>query len=122
MMHPPSSCRRPRLAWSWREGRFMQSDRSDKDLNIGATDDKSRVHRPALSLRQPLNAHHSAAHSHRSATSGSTFVARRAGTKQASRATNANSNAITVNVSGSVGLTLYSSVFINRVNAKEALN
>src|SRR5262245_37968630 len=33
----------------------------------------------AFSLRQPLNAHHSAAHSHRSATSGSTFVARRAG-------------------------------------------
>ena len=46
-----------------------------------------------------------AAHSQRSATSGSTFVARRAGIQQASSATKVSSSVITMNVSGSVGLT-----------------
>jgi hypothetical protein len=46
----------------------------------------------------------SANHSHRKATSGSTFVARRAGIQQASSATRSNSSAIAANVSGSVAL------------------
>jgi hypothetical protein len=45
-----------------------------------------------------------AAHSQRSATSGSTFVARRAGIQQASNATKVSSSGITMNVSGSVGV------------------
>jgi hypothetical protein len=47
----------------------------------------------------------SAAHSHRSATIGSTFVARRAGIQQARSATTMSNNAITATVSGSVTLT-----------------
>jgi hypothetical protein len=45
-----------------------------------------------------------AAHSQRSATSGSTFVARRAGIQHASSATKVSISVITMNVSGSVGL------------------
>jgi hypothetical protein len=55
----------------------LQGDKSDKSIPRTATN-------PGLNqfyfMRQSLNSHHSAAHSHRSATSGSTFVARRAGT------------------------------------------
>src|SRR6266508_5441932 len=61
----------------------------------------------------------SAAHSQRNATSGSTFVARRAGTKQASKATAMSSSAIAANVAGSVALTLKSRFFIVRVNAND---
>src|SRR5262249_50595598 len=57
---------------------------------------------------------------HRTATSGSTFVARRAGIQQASNATNVSSSAITTNVSGSVALTPYSKLFIRRVAASAA--
>ena len=55
--------------------------------------------------------HHSALrtphsdHSCRNAISGSTFVARQAGTKQASSATPVSNKAITVKVTGSVALT-----------------
>src|SRR5262245_18951998 len=53
--------------------------------------------------------------SQRRATSGSTFVARRAGIQHASNATTISDNAITMNVSGSVALTPYSKLFIKRV-------
>jgi hypothetical protein len=55
---------------------------------------------PGFSLWRKLNAHHSAAHSHRSATSGSTFVARRAGIQQANSATSASNHDTSVNVTG----------------------
>jgi len=55
-----------------------------------------------------------------SATIGFTFVARRAGSQQASKVTQANSNTIMLNVSGSVASTSNSSFFINRVNAHDA--
>src|SRR5262249_16137290 len=61
-------------------------------------------------------------HSNRSAVIGSTFVARRAGIQHASRATNVSSNAIVVNVSGSVALTPNSRVFIIRVSANATPN
>jgi len=44
-------------------------------------------------------------YSYRRATSGSTFVARRAGNQQAIKATNVSSEAMTSNVTGSVTLT-----------------
>src|SRR5262249_7741289 len=77
---------------------------------------------PGFSLRQALNADYSAAHSHRSATSGSTFVARRAGIQQATSATRTSDTAVAPNVEGSVALTPNSSVDIKRVNAKAATN
>src|SRR5262245_64897626 len=49
------------------------------------------------------------------ATIGSTFVARRAGIQQASRATNASNNAIATNVNGSVAPTPNNRLAINRV-------
>jgi hypothetical protein len=55
--------------------------------------------------------------SHRSAIIGSTFVARRAGSQQATRATANNSAAINAKISGSVALTPYSKLFIKRVAA-----
>ena len=62
------------------------------------------------------------AHSYRSAVSGSTFVARHAGTQQANSATTESKTAITTNVSGSVALTPNRRLFIVRVNANEAIN
>src|SRR5215831_6421006 len=53
----------------------------------------------------------------RSATIGSTFVARRAGTKQAAIVTLTSSNAITASVSGSVALTPNNQLFRTRVTA-----
>src|ERR1051326_7114628 len=50
-------------------------------------------------------------YSYRSATIGSTFVARRAGTKQATSATIVSSAAVTPNVSGSLGCTPKSMLF-----------
>src|SRR5262245_48314137 len=76
--------------------------------------------RPAPELQKMLEnlVHRPRPHSTRSDTSGSTFVARHAGMKQASSAiTDSNSDTAT-NVSGSVALTPNSSVFINRVSAK----
>ena len=58
-------------------------------------------------------------YSYLSATIGSTFVARLAGTQHASKATNASSNAIPTNVHGFVALTPKSRFFIVRVNANE---
>src|SRR5262249_26783608 len=57
-------------------------------------------------------------HSCRKAVSGSTFVARRAGAKQASRATPTSSRGMETNVAGSVALTSKSSAFISLVSAK----
>src|SRR5437588_3186311 len=54
-------------------------------------------------------------HSYRSATIGSTLVARRAGTKQAARATPVSNSAIRPNVIGSVALTPNSRCAIKRV-------
>jgi hypothetical protein len=59
-------------------------------------------------------------HSHRRATIGSIFVARRAGTKHASIATRASSSAIAMNVNGSVAPTPNSNPAINLVSANEA--
>src|SRR6266446_4323488 len=56
-------------------------------------------------------------HSNLSATIGSTFAARCAGTQQASSADTVSTKTISVNVSGSVGLTSNSNVFRNRVKA-----
>jgi len=59
-------------------------------------------------------------HSYRSAIIGSTFVARCAGSQQASNATTVSNSAITMNVNGSVALTPNNRVFINCVNATDA--
>src|SRR5262247_511554 len=59
-------------------------------------------------------------HSHRNATIGSTFVARRAGIQQASSATSASSKATPTNVNGSVGLTPNNKLVIKRVKANDA--
>src|SRR5262245_33813774 len=59
-------------------------------------------------------------HSLRSATIGSTFVARRAGIQHASKATVTSNSAIRPNVAGSVGVTPKSKVDINRVSAMAA--
>src|SRR5713226_9065853 len=56
-------------------------------------------------------------HSYRSATNGSTLVARRAGIKQATRATETNNRATQPNVNGSVGVTPYRRLVSNRVIA-----
>src|SRR5262245_4417065 len=61
-------------------------------------------------------------HSLRSATSGSTRVARSAGIQHASSATSVSDNVITTNVNGSVALTPKSSVFIKRVSASAPPN
>jgi len=63
--------------------------------------------------------HHSN-HSHRRATIGSTFVARRAGSQQANKATSAKSDAIKAKVDGSVALTSNSRLLISRVSPAEA--
>src|SRR5215468_513932 len=55
-------------------------------------------------------------YSHRRAAIGSTFVARRAGIQQASKATTVSSDEIETKVSGSVALTPNSRLFINRVS------
>src|SRR5262245_18641349 len=57
-------------------------------------------------------------HSHRRAIIGSTFVARRAGIKQANSATQASEDDIKMNVSGSVTVTPYRSGSMTRVSAK----
>gem|GEM_PF-4253227 len=57
------------------------------------------------------------AHPHLRAIIGSSLVARRAGTKLAARATPASITGIAMKVSGSVGLTLYSKLETNLVNA-----
>ena len=59
-------------------------------------------------------------HSARSATSGSTFVARRAGTQLAIPATQSNAAATAANVSGSVGVTPYSTPCITLVSTSAA--
>src|SRR5262245_18229117 len=59
--------------------------------------------RESFLLLPDLLAHHS----QRSATSGSTFVARRAGIQHANSDTQASDNEIRVNVSGSVAVTPY---------------
>src|SRR5262249_2700489 len=80
---------------------------------------RARLHIEARSLplavliRNPQSSH-----SHRSATIGSTFVARRAGSQQANNATSSNTKAITPKVNGSVGRTLNNKVSIHLVNAK----
>src|SRR5262249_23756386 len=56
-------------------------------------------------------------HSHLNAIMGSTFVARRAGIQQASNATNVNTTATTIKVSGSVGRTPNKRVSNQRVSA-----
>src|SRR5918996_5597734 len=59
-------------------------------------------------------------YSYRSATNGSTFVARRAGIQHASSATEASVNDTATNVSASVALPLKSKLLITRVKANEA--
>jgi hypothetical protein len=60
-------------------------------------------------------------YSPRNATIGSTFVARRAGRKQASNATAMSSRTGAANVAGSVALTPKSRFLIVRVNATDAI-
>src|SRR5215475_12572556 len=57
------------------------------------------------------------AHSHRSATIGSTLVARRAGIRQANSAAPASASEIRMKVSGSVAVTPYRSGSMTRVSA-----
>src|SRR5262249_27136788 len=59
-------------------------------------------------------------HSHLNAIIGSTFVARRAGSQQASSATPASNVATMTKVTGSVTLTPNTKLLTNRVNAKAA--
>src|SRR6266404_7071711 len=59
-------------------------------------------------------------YSYRSATIGSTFIARRAGTKLAARATPVSTTAIRANVMGSVALTSKSRLDIRRVRNNDA--
>src|SRR4029450_5419497 len=59
-------------------------------------------------------------YSYLSATIGSTFAARRAGTKQAARATPANTTETATNVIGSVAVTLTSRLDIKRVRPTAA--
>src|SRR5215510_13331398 len=80
---------------------------------------------PAQQRKQPApesrkNIHHAWPQSIRSATIGSTFVARRAGNQQARNATNINSDTIAKKVAGSAGLTPNSNVFSIRVSANAA--
>src|SRR5215510_6351262 len=76
-----------------------------------------------LSLHlMPFKGQRTLLQSHRSAWSGSTFVARRAGIQHASNATTSSNNAITMNVSGSVALTPYSKLLIKRVAPYAASN
>src|SRR5262249_55195750 len=63
-----------RAVWTFIISRSRQLAES-----LRITPQESRVNRPAFSLRRTLNDDQGAAHSHRSAISGSTFVARRAG-------------------------------------------
>ena len=60
-------------------------------------------------------------YSYLSASSGSTFVARRAGIQQATKATTISSSESPTNVSGSVALTPNSKPFISRVRANAPL-
>src|SRR5262245_8002084 len=81
------------------------------------------VSSPARQRKQPApelhkNVHHSRPHSTRSATSGSTFVARRAGIQQATIATASINSAAESNETGSVGVSLKSSVEARRATAK----
>src|SRR5437870_5578550 len=60
-------------------------------------------------------------HSYLSATSGSTFVARCAGTRQARTATAKSSNATLIKVKGSTALTPYNSFVSNCADAVQLL-
>src|SRR4030088_1570534 len=61
-------------------------------------------------------------HSYLNATNGSTFVARRAGMKQANNATTIKPMETVANVARSVGLTVNNKVVINRVSANAPAN
>src|SRR5262245_122509 len=91
------------------------------NLHTSSTDIHPQCHtkkrEDSFPLRDPSCGFVEGNYSHRKAIIGSTFAARRAGTKQASSATIVNNNATTMNVTGSVALTPNSKVFINRVRA-----
>jgi hypothetical protein len=85
--------------------------------NIGFTNERLPPISTLTSLHPLSTSHYLLPYSYRSATMGSTFAARRAGTKLASSTTAANISETAMNIEGSVGFTPYSKLDKKRLRA-----